>query len=79
MLPEEENLQIFPNPSSGIINLRGFDIKSIIVYNVLGELVCKKRINAIETEIDLNIYPKGIYFIEIHNGVSKIVKKVVHE
>lgn len=78
---EEENLNIelFPNPATGIVNLSSnidlMDVGSISVYNVMGLRVLYNE-NIINT-IDLSNQRNGIYFIHFTNGKSKAVKKLI--
>lgn len=75
-LPFSE-LSVFPNPSSGIINLKWeTDLDEPYLINISGlngNLVYSKRIYFIEDGvIDLSSLPKGIYFIQLQN--HEIVK-----
>lgn len=78
---EEEilNIELFPNPATGIVNLSSnIDLKdagSISVYNVMGLRVFYNE-NIINT-IDLSNQRNGIYFIHFTNGKSKAVKKLI--
>jgi hypothetical protein len=72
---------VYPNPTSGIINLDFSEIKvqKLFVSDMTGKtLISKQAINQKEL-IDLSNYPSGIYFINIitNNKVftTKLVKK----
>ncbi|WP_298397777.1 T9SS type A sorting domain-containing protein [Flavobacterium sp.] len=71
------NIQIYPNPNNGILNIDfgGFqETISISITNVLGQLISKYNFNQIsEKQIQLS-EPNGIYFLEIRN--EKNEKKV---
>lgn len=68
------NFAIYPNPSEGLLNLKitssisGNDV-SINILNAVGQLVNTKNMNVLSgennTEIDLNGYEKGVYFIKV--------------
>jgi hypothetical protein len=63
----------FPNPSNGMFTLTSASaIKSVDVYNTLGELIFTKRFSAseIEQQLDLSSQSSGIYFmqVELANG-----------
>ena len=73
---KKDNLEIFPNPTNGIIKIKGdAKIKSVEITNTVGQLLR----NQSETQkIDLTSYPKGIYFVKINLENSKeIIKKVI--
>ncbi|MFA7081285.1 MAG: T9SS type A sorting domain-containing protein [Bacteroidales bacterium] len=68
-------INIFPNPSSGIFQIEG-EVSSIKVYNNLGKLILS---NKNVTTIDLTNFGKGMYYAKIQtvNG-SSVVKLVVN-
>ncbi|MEI6821173.1 MAG: T9SS type A sorting domain-containing protein [Bacteroidota bacterium] len=79
-------ISIFPNPSKGIFNLN-INTKSMsqenyfTIYNIIGNTLVKKRINTIfnnyNEAIDLDSYPKGIYFIEVSINGEKTTRKLI--
>jgi hypothetical protein len=72
------SFDIYPNPSNGVFYFYKSNTKTLTlsVCNALGEVI--KKVEAIEnkTEINLNNYPSGLYFIKSNenNGITKIVK-----
>jgi hypothetical protein len=80
-----KNLDIYPNPSRDIFNIRFVSEKiqelSIKVLNVYGELVFEENIGKFIGEftksLDLSMSPKGIYILEIKNDDNFISKKIV--
>lgn len=75
------NLDMFPNPSSGIFSLKGeFNEAKVCIYDVLGNCVSSKDYkNDLDIKIDLSSQSKGIYFMEIISGDKRSVKKMVLE
>ncbi len=75
-------IQIFPNPSSGNINLN-VQIKngtnfSYEIYNLVGEkLVAESNLTSVSNyrSINLSAQPAGIYFAKITSGEQVVVKK----
>jgi hypothetical protein len=80
----KNNLQIFPNPSTGIFTLTSSEkFSSVEISDVLGNVV--KKSNALTPPstplgmtFDLSFRPKGIYFIKVMDekgnfGVKKII------
>ena len=65
---------LFPNPSSGLVQIEGFDEAEVIVYNNLGQKVRAFR-NA--NEINLEGLPQGIYTLRITDECSFVVTKKV--
>lgn len=72
-----KNFSVYPNPSSGIFELRSSEkIYEVRVFDSFGKWILKTK----ETRIDLKNFPGGIYFSEIklENG-SVIWNKILKE
>ncbi len=80
-IKEENNISIFPNPSNEIITISNSnsEIKSIIIYNILGEKVSSfERINKPEIILNISELNKGVYLFKIFDSTNKTsLKKVV--
>ena len=80
-----QKINIYPNPTTGIINVILSGIFSsdfhVDVYNILGVLLQAKKLNMAETSfnVDLNRYSSGVYLIRIYNRDKiyelKVIKK----
>ena len=66
---------IYPNPTTGILNISGLtDLNIISIYNLLSQEV--KRFNTDQSKIDISDLNKGVYFLRINNDfVYKFVKE----
>ena len=67
----KNELVLYPNPTDGIINIKGTKEQDmeITVRNVYGEII----LNVSEKQtIDLSGYAKGIYYLTIRSGKTKI-------
>ena len=79
------HLSIYPNPSSGIftVTLSGVEgqsekkIKSIKIYDILGELVLFSEPNTNNPEFDLQSKSKGIYFISVDTQENTYNIKII--
>ncbi|MFL5753403.1 MAG: T9SS type A sorting domain-containing protein [Bacteroidia bacterium] len=68
-LRTEQEMKIFPNPSSGRFKITDGatrDVK-IKVRNIFGQTISNIQLNE-QDEIDLSAQPKGIYFVEMQCG-----------
>lgn len=81
---EKENkaCKVYPNPSTGIINIdlpSGYDHFTISFYNILGSEIAKRHIieNQNYISFDLSKINKGVYFIKIQNAQIEEYKKIV--
>lgn len=66
---------VYPNPSSGIITLKGEG--EIWIYDVAGQLIRHSMVN--NSAIDLNQEPSGIYCIKMMEGKNFRVGKLILE
>lgn len=75
----EITINIFPNPTNGKIhiNVLGFNVQHLEVYNLLGERIFSQAGILSKSEIDLSSEPAGVYFIKITNGEKMFTKKIV--
>lgn len=73
----ENELNIFPNPSSGTVNIIVSEKCTFMVYNRLGQNVFTKKINKGETQINLNDIGEGLFFITVENADNVLTKKII--
>lgn len=80
----EQYVNVFPNPSSGELNIRidlvhagGTQVK---LYDILGNCVQQASfddINSDNLEMDLSALANGVYFVDIVKDGNKVTKKIV--
>jgi len=73
----EKNIDVFPNPTNGLIHVKSndlFDILEISLVNVLGTTI---EINPSNESIDLSDINTGIYFLSVKTSKGMITKKIV--
>lgn len=66
-LQGENQFSVFPNPSTGNVNIKTSQLHTIIITNELGQCVRKIQLNSDTSEIDLHL-PAGIYCISNETG-----------
>jgi PKD repeat protein len=59
------NVRIYPNPSEGIFNIEGSNIKRVEVFNALGQPVCTMETDSSLLKLDLTSHASGIYLIRV--------------
>jgi Zn-dependent metalloprotease len=75
-----ENINIYPNPTSGIFNIK---MKSITdfqynIYDITGKVIMSKiDITKNNFNLDMSNYTKGIYFIKLTSDAGSITKKLI--
>lgn len=56
----------YPNPVIDLLNISySQDMTSVKVFNVIGQELLNKVVNATSTQIDMSAYPNGAYFIQV--------------
>jgi hypothetical protein len=68
---------IYPNPVKDAVKIQGRNINSISVYNSVGVLVERIEVRSNETEINMNGYNTGIYFVQVNTENGTTTRKVV--
>lgn len=74
----EESFNIYPNPANSTLTVILNKKNSIVIVNLLGEVVMQKNFpfNKKENlELDVSLLSSGIYFIKVGNEVTKFVKQ----
>ncbi len=71
---------IYPNPAKNLISIDAkLSAKYQVVFtNVLGNQLLRTELESI-LETDISAYPRGIYFIEISDGINSYVSKFIKE
>lgn len=80
-LIHEMNVSLYPNPTSGLINIVGNKLQTISISNALGQKVsAAQHINHNSASIDLSAMPTGLYFVLIQDiSGNKRTYKVIKE
>lgn len=76
----ETQLFIYPNPSKNVLmffNESDYNIKSIKVYDVLGQLVLKE--NNFENQLSISDLDNGLFFVKIETDQGVSTQKVIKQ
>jgi plastocyanin len=71
---------VYPNPTSGLLSIKTEDINPGSEYriiNLLGKQVAKGLLNSNTTQVDMNQFSPGVYFVEVvgkRNQSLKVIK-----
>ena len=80
---KQTNMQIYPNPSNGIlhINLQNYKGKTVHfeILNLTGQTILSKTSTSSKTTIDLTQFSKGVYFLRLLTDNESISKKIIIE
>mgnify|MGYP001484286893 CR=1 FL=1 len=75
---DNENIKIFPNPSSNLIQITtNSKIDKITLFDTLGKEILTQTQNT--TEVNIEKLSKGLYIVEIFSKNEKVYKKIIKE
>lgn len=75
----QNTFQVYPNPSAGMITIQfqsGFE-QQVRIYDMVGQLVMKKRVNKISERIDCSTLANGTYVVKVGEATQLLV--IEHE
>ncbi|NUQ26164.1 MAG: T9SS type A sorting domain-containing protein [Saprospiraceae bacterium] len=74
---DEGELNLFPNPTNGMVNihLANQKVQSVRVYNTIGEI----ENEYFSTEFSIENLPGGIYFILVQTDKKTYIRKIVKQ
>jgi hypothetical protein len=71
------SLELFPNPSTGIIHVAISRPATLTIVNSVGQITSVQQLNQTEETIDLTGYSKGIYFLQFDLGELGETRKII--
>lgn len=72
---EDIDIEIFPNPTTGLLNIKGDNIESVEIIDIAGRIVGTFE-NPSQT-IDISKYEKGVYFAKVKIAGEVFTRKVL--
>lgn len=75
-----DEVTLFPNPSSNMISIEsplGKPMDRIEFIDIAGKMVMELNPNNTSTQIEVNSWAEGLYFVNVYTGTSVITKKLV--
>lgn len=73
----ENACQIYPNPATTMVTLKGENLSHVAIYNVAGQLVRVVKLNGLTNNINMDV-EAGVYFFSIYeNNGNNSVQRVV--
>jgi hypothetical protein len=76
------SFDIYPNPSNGIFTITQINFEAntnITVYDALGNIIHKSKMNLAQQKIDLGFAARGIYFLNLSNNQFNTQRKFIIE
>ncbi len=72
----DNNISIYPNPTSDLINISGIYNAHIMLYDIDGKMIYSEKIEKNKTSINLSNINNGIYILRIIEN-NKIINKQI--
>ena len=72
-----ENISLYPNPASTVLNLKNAENADIQVYDILGKLIISQNNIAFDAQINVANLQEGTYFMKISKDNSVTTKKFI--
>mgnify|MGYP006282434359 CR=1 FL=1 len=71
-------VQVFPNPTTGQLNLNSkSEIRSVIIYDLSGKVVFEKSLNLMSAQIQLDPLISGVYLVQARTLEGLFTSKLV--
>ena len=70
----ESNISIYPNPTTGTLNITNAENADVVIYNMLGEVVLS--VNNITRIIDISELAEGTYIVKVVSENNVTTQKV---
>ena len=74
-----ESVAVYPNPTTGNVNIMALGITHITVMNTLGQVVYDSNANGNATTLDMSPFEAGIYMVRVTTESGESVKLVTKQ
>ena len=71
----EQSLKIYPNPTTGVLNVQGEGMTSVEVYNTVGQRVMTQVVNGNGIQLNTESLNNGIYFLRIQANDGNVLNR----
>ena len=75
---QSELFSFYPNPATNVLHINCSSYGILTIRNITGEIIYTGQINGFKN-IDLNTYPKGMYFVSVNTTNGQEVRKLIVE
>jgi hypothetical protein len=72
-------MEVYPNPSSGNINIKSFNEGQLTILNLKGQELISRKITKSGSQLDISSLPSGMYFVRLINTNTVQIVKIIKE
>jgi hypothetical protein len=76
-ISEALSINVYPNPSSGLVNISGAEKATYVVLNTLGQMVASGELTSETTTLDLSNQGTGMYLLKVVSNGAVQTKQLV--
>lgn len=69
---DADGLVVCPNPASGLLTVKGVDIRQVEIYDLLGRIVLKNPCYGEEVLLDLSSLAAGVYVVRVTDATMNV-------
>ena len=69
-----EDIELFPNPTSGVITVKAENMQAITIINAMGQTMMAQDVDNDEVLIDMSAFESGMYLVGIKTENGNVVK-----
>ena len=70
---------VYPNPTSGTLEIEAKNIEAVSIYNLLGEKLFETATSGNRFKFDFSPHNVGVYLVRIQTGKGTVTKQVIVE
>lgn len=76
-IPENEiDAMIYPNPTSGKLNIKAESMTNVSVYNIMGQKVIEQDVDSDEMVLDMKALEDGIYMLKVVSMKGEAIQRI---
>jgi leucyl aminopeptidase len=69
---DPEELTVYPNPVSGLLTVKGVQMREVSVYNLMGQRVAKETCHEDEIRLDVSSLAAGVYVLRVLDDAMQV-------
>jgi hypothetical protein len=70
-------INVYPNPSSGLVNISGVEKGTYVVFNAMGQMISSGEITNEVSVLDLSSQAAGMYLLKVVSGGAVQTKQII--
>ncbi len=71
----EQTLKLYPNPTSGVLNIQAEGMTGVEVFNAVGQRIMMQEASGSSIQINTEALNNGIYFVRIHANDGAVLNR----